>query len=1336
MFKRAIAWVLLLLFVCLGLLACSDGTGSKSAPLATETGALTVVLAHDFENGTNQGFIPRGPVTLTNTTEAAADGTRSLKTTGRTAGFHGPSLPVTSVLTRGATYEISVKARLVGGELPTTLRLTMQQTPTGGSQQFITVAQVTNATDGAWVTLTGNFSYNVEMSSLLLYVEATTPTTSFYIDSFSVTETAAVNLLYDFENGTNQGFIPRGSVTLTNTTEAAADGLRSLKTTGRTAGFHGPSLNLFGVLRKGATYQVSVRARLVAAEPATTLRVTVQRSPVGAGTAFDSVANASVTDAAFVTLSGIYSFSTDVTALLLYVEAASPTASYYIDGFTLTELAPPPGPPGNTTGAVASFESGGPEGWFARTGTETLTVTEADAHTGTKSLLTSGRQAAFRGPGFNVTNVMFNGSRYRITAWAKLAPNEPDAELRVSLERRLGSNPATFHTVIGNTTVTANAWVRLAGTFDLALANTALTLYVESNAGTSPFYLDDVEIAFVPPALAERDIPAVGQSLAPFFPVGAAIHAGDLTGEHAFLLTKHFSSVTSENDMKWSALQPSEGSFTYATADAQLAFAKQNSLRMRGHTLVWHQQTPAWVFNDSAGNPLTPTPENKTILLARLENHIRAVVAHFGSDIYAWDVANEVIDPNQSDGFRRSPWFNVIGPEYIERAFQVAREMAPNADLYINDFDTTNPTKRQFLHDLVRDLRMRGIPVDGVGHQMHNNVDFPSSQAIVDTVNLFHALGVKQEVTELDVSVYSNSLPGPIADYFDISAERLVMQGYRYRDFFHAFRQLAGKVSSVTFWGQADDHTWLASSSRTNAPLLFDTSLKKKHAYWGIVDPNQLPGADLTASIAASNASVAAGQSLDYLLTITNAGDEDAASFLPTNDDLPAVKVSFVSALPSGTSFESLSVPPGWQCTTPAPGGTGQVACTLDSLDVNASEAFTLGVRAGCAAPDASELTSSLTATSTTRDPNLAPNNTVTATVALTNPPPIITLAGSPDMTVECRAGFTDPGATAEDACDGPVNVLVSGVVNTANVGLTTLDYDASDSAGNLAARLSRSVSVVDTTPPVVTLAGADTVTLECLQAFLDPGATAADVCAGDLLASISGAPSLAVPSVSLLTYSATDPSGNTGAATRTVVRRDTIAPTFDAQDLTVLLPGVKIVLNGGMLRINGQTFPLTGQTLTVLGQTISFGGDTITINGQVFSLDGRTVVLLLPLGQYQAFTIADFIAALGADCDTSLDLGDVVIDQVTSDELDNAPGNSDGNTTNDIDLSGDCRTLRLRAERDNSGNGRVYTVTLRVRDASGNLTARSLKVIVPRTQGTGSGVDDGAKSTVTGSCP
>jgi endo-1,4-beta-xylanase len=680
----------------------------------------------------------------------------------------------------------------------------------------------------------------------------------------------------DFEDGTVQGWIPRGgSVSLTSTTEAAHAGTRSLKTTGRTANFHGPSKDLLSTLSPGTIYQITAWVRLVAGQPASTLRVTMQRTPTGGSNAFDTVAsspNNGVTDAAWVMLQGTYSFAGSVTGLLLYIESTDPTSQYYTDDFSIA-VVPALGcsDPPDTSGIHTNFETGTAQGWVPRIGRETLTVTNADAHSGAFSLLTTGRQATFDGPAINAAGKFCNGSRYVVSLWAKLAPGQPGTQLRVSLQRTL-SGTTTFHTVVGNTAVTADAWVRLRATYDFAFNYNSLTLYVESASGMPSFYIDDVDVTFVPPPVAEHDLASVYQHFSSNFAIGAAVWQGDLTGEHAFLLNRHFNSLTSENDMKWSSLQPTEGTFTYATADAQIAFARNNHMLARGHTLVWHNQNPAWLFNDLNGNPMTPTPENKALLLQRLENHIRAVMTHFGSDVYAWDVVNEVIDPSQPDGFRRSPWFNITGTDYIERAFHVAREVASNAKLYINDFDTTNPTKRQFLFNLVSDLKSRGVPIDGVGHQMHNNIDFPSAQSIIDTINMFWGLGLDNQITELDVSIYAGSQPNIYDDYTLIPQNVFIKQAYRYKLFFDAFRQLQGKISSVTFWGQADDHTWLTTPGRVNAPLLFDTSLKHKLAYTALFDPSQLPCIiSSTSNITQANDSNQCGAVVNYNLPTVDA---------------------------------------------------------------------------------------------------------------------------------------------------------------------------------------------------------------------------------------------------------------------------------------------------------------------------------------------------------------------------------------------------------------------------------------------------------------------------------
>jgi len=379
------------------------------------------------------------------------------------------------------------------------------------------------------------------------------------------------------------------------------------------------------------------------------------------------------------------------------------------------------------------------------------------------------------------------------------------------------------------------------------------------------------------------------------------------------------------------------------------------------------------VFLDVDGNPMTPTLENKALLLQRLTNHIRGVVEHFGSDVYAWDVVNEVIDPSQPDGFRRSPWFTITGTDYIDTAFLVAHEAAPAARLYINDYNTTEEPKRTFLYNLVRDLRNRGVPIDGVGHQMHSNIGFPQAQSVADTINLFSGLGVDNQITELDISVYTNSGEA-FLDYADIPADRLIQQGYLYRDLFQVFRALKGQISSVTFWGEADDHTWLTSSRRVDAPLLFDQSLQHKLAYLGVVDPLKLPGSDVAVTIRAASAVVFSGHHVSYAISMTNNGPD------------PASTPFLVDAIPDHTVLHLITAPAGWRCTTPVVGTGGRIICKARSLDVGVPALFTLTLSVDCSTPDGTTILDTASVASGSRNPNPSPANAATAEVLVLNP--------------------------------------------------------------------------------------------------------------------------------------------------------------------------------------------------------------------------------------------------------------------------------------------------------------------------------------------------------------
>jgi endo-1,4-beta-xylanase len=480
----------------------------------------------------------------------------------------------------------------------------------------------------------------------------------------------------------------------------------------------------------------------------------------------------------------------------------------------------------------SDFEDGTTQGWTPRAG-ETVTATAEAARTGGFGLGTTARAQSWQGPTLNLLDTMEHGVRYTFTVWTRLAAGEPASQLRMSIERRVQGTP-TFETVVGDTTVTADGWVQLQGTYILAHQVDFLTVYIESTGGTASIHIDDFTMTTVALPPIQQDIPDLKDVLADSFPIGAAIGPVQILGQHAELLAKHFNSVTPGNALKWDATEPVEGQFRFDDPDAMVDFAQQHGMQVRGHTLVWHNQTPAWVFQDASGSPLTSSPEHKALLLQRLDSHIRTVMGRYAGEIAAWDVVNEVIDENQPDGLRRSRWYEIAGLDYIRTAFRVAREVDPDAALFINDFNTNVPAKREALFNLVSQLRAEGVPIDGVGHQMHINIDWPSVAETEQMLQRFIPLGVDQQITEMDISIYTNSgesFPTP-------PPERLATQASRYQAMFDLYREYDENISSVTVWGLADDDTWLDSFpvTRKDAPLLFDVRLQAKPAYWGIVD--------------------------------------------------------------------------------------------------------------------------------------------------------------------------------------------------------------------------------------------------------------------------------------------------------------------------------------------------------------------------------------------------------------------------------------------------------------------------------------------------------------------
>ena len=614
----------------------------------------------------------------------------------------------------------------------------------------------------------------------------------------------------------------------------------SLKTTGRTAGWNGPAIDLLNKIPVSATYQVNGWVRLVAGQPTSNLKFTLERTPTGGSTTYAQInAPIATTDSAWVQLSGTLTLPADANSeCTLYVESDDPTSAYYLDDFSITALSAPSCPePFDQSGISTNFEDGGNDGWSSR-GSAVLANVVAPAVSGTHVLSVTDRGATWQGPSINALCKLHKGSKYLVSAWVRLQPGQTACNLRISLQAGL-AGVTNFYTVVGNTPVTDGNWVNLETEYTFGIDVDQLSLYIESDAGTSSFYVDDFQLTYIPPIPIQTNIPNLKDVLAPYFSIGTAIEPEQLSGEYQDLLLKHFSQFTAGNAMKWDATEPTEGNFNFTRADQLANFARAHGLRMRGHTMIWYSQVPAWVFQDSSGNPLQPgNSAHRALLLARMQNHIHTVIARYADIVDSWDVVNEVIDESQPNGLRNSPWLQIIGPEYIDYAFQYASEVANGAALFINDYNTYQPAKRAALQTEVQGLINRHIPINGVGHQMHVNIAYPAISDVQQTLQLFAGMGLMNEVTEMDVSVYTDSTTTTEPD-----PQTLITQGYRYRDFFNLFRQQHDIINSVTVWGLSDDVSWLKTFpvTRDDKPLFFDETLQAKPAYWGVVDPSQLP---------------------------------------------------------------------------------------------------------------------------------------------------------------------------------------------------------------------------------------------------------------------------------------------------------------------------------------------------------------------------------------------------------------------------------------------------------------------------------------------------------------
>jgi len=956
-------------------------TAIACAMLGAAPVGAQVVATYDFEGGTAQGWTSfNGATTPAPTTTQAYSGSHSLLTTTGSGGQGGPAIDVGSVLQAGAKYTITGYVKLTSGETATNANFTVKRSDTGCSGGcYDTIGAYTTAVnDSGWVAIGGSYTVTTTETGLTLYAQLVGPTTaqSFYLDDVVITQTApppggTTVAKYTWSDGGLDGWFPFGQATLTNAVPAVQDpagNANALLTTNRTAGYMGPALNLLNLnLSAGATYQVTAYVLLAAADSSNpTATLSMKTADCATNGAYANLATSgALSSTAWTKVQGTFSFSNlpgPPTSLTLYAQSSSATDSFYLSNVTISEVAPAPPDPSqqDNSGISSTFEDGGLDGWGSRSGQSTVTNVSGIAHSGSNSLLTTGRIANWDGPQISVSNKMYPGSVYNVSGWVMLQPTDGSNHvINVSLQTTLNGN-TSYPGVSGYPGVTVpadGAWhqisvmgYNMSSPYDQGAASLYFQTVPSSGDDLVSFYIDDFQVSYVNPPQIQKDIPSIYQTLSQFFPIGAAVDMTDISGPHAQLLTMHYNSITSGNDMKWSSVESAKGTFNYANADAQVGLAQCAGMRVRGHNLVWANgsQVPAYAAGDG-----TNSPANQGLVTDNIREHIQNEVQHFGSKVYAWDVVNEPLDPSQPDCLVHGPFYKVLGASYLDVALQAARDFAPaGTKLFINDYSTTDPNRLACLVKVAGDLKAKGL-LDGVGHEMHNAINYPSVPAMVNAIETVanQVPGIDQQVTELDVSVYNagdtksnygNNVPPAV----------LAEQGWLYKAYFDAFRELKDKLSSVTMWGMADDDTWLDSFpvTRTDYPLPFDMGLQAKPAYWGIVDPTKLPGYGLKFA-ATQKAGTANTRTITVTATNGNVGPAYATTltgFTLTQTSGPACTPKIISGITPAVLGDI------------ATSGTASASFTVSIVGCNPNAQFKLSVPWSSAVYDTGTFTTNL----------------------------------------------------------------------------------------------------------------------------------------------------------------------------------------------------------------------------------------------------------------------------------------------------------------------------------------------------------------------------------------
>ena len=476
------------------------------------------------------------------------------------------------------------------------------------------------------------------------------------------------------------------------------------------------------------------------------------------------------------------------------------------------------------TGYKSNF-SDGTDGWYAR-GTGSAQVT---AESG--ALRIFGRDADWNSPGRAFP--LISGSRYKYSFTVRQEQADA-AEMMLSVAHTR-EGVETYEN-LGRVTATRGAWVKMEGEF-IAGNFEQYVLYVET-VGQPVLEYKIKDILVEPMGIVyDMTMPSLAQAYAPYFDFGCAVSQYQVSDAKRMKFYAHqFNIMTHENALKPDAVLDVNASRKLAKEDDTavavhfnsarplLDYCKKNGIKVHGHVLVWHSQTPDVFFRE--GYLATGKYVSREVMLARLDNYIRLVMEYMETNypgvIVSWDVVNEAVADN-SPSLRASNWTRVVGQDFVNRAFEIARKYAPaDTKLYYNDYSTPYEPKLTGICNLLDSLVAEGN-IDGYGFQCHYSSTSPSPSALRRAMQRIADKGLRLRVSELDVGISSNT---------ELNQR---IQAYKYADFMKVFMEFADRMDAVQVWGVTDNLSWRADEF----PLLFDNKVRPKPAFYSVLEVAQ-----------------------------------------------------------------------------------------------------------------------------------------------------------------------------------------------------------------------------------------------------------------------------------------------------------------------------------------------------------------------------------------------------------------------------------------------------------------------------------------------------------------